>query len=67
MTIPEERCRAINQTRDFLIAVTNNADVPKYIKNRALQLLKHYPSEDCMEEAKEQAPDLFGDWRTYVQ
>lgn len=65
--MPEERCRAVNQTRDFLIELMNNNDLPDFVNTRARQLLKHYPSEYCMEEAKEQAPKLFGDWRKYIQ
>lgn len=65
MTMPYERRRAVNQTHAFLVMLVSNVDVPKYVRDRARQLLKHYPSGYHMDEAAEKAPDVFGDWRHY--
>lgn len=52
MTVPFERTRAVNHTRDFLRDLTNGEKtprVPKYVRRRALELLRHYPSESDMD------------------
>lgn len=46
MTLPFERLRAVNSTRDFLrdlIDPSVTPRVPKEIRQRARSLLKHYP------------------------
>ena len=47
MTLPIERTRAVMQTKKFLIEllnVTQTPRVPKHIRQKAYDLLRHYPS-----------------------
>jgi hypothetical protein len=37
--------------------------VPREIRDRARSLLKHYPTDLDMEEASNQAPAVFGEWK----
>ena len=65
MTMPNERRNAVNYTRQFLVDLMDpkkTPRVPKEIRKRAYSCLKHYPGEYYMEEAAEQAPNIFGDW-----
>jgi len=55
---------AVKNTEAFLLALCDPKEtprVPKAIRQRAKQLLKHYPSDYYMEEAAELAPSVFGD------
>lgn len=64
MTMPRERKVAVKNTEAFLLALCNPKEtprVPKAIRQRAKQLLKHYPSDYYMEEAAELAPSVFGE------
>ena len=48
MTVPIERTNAVNWTRQFmyeLIDPKKTPRVPKAVRQRALHLLRHYPSE----------------------
>ena len=48
MTVPLERTRAVNHTRAFLYELIDpkkTPRVPKAIRQRALHLLRHYPSD----------------------
>jgi hypothetical protein len=48
MTVPIERTNAVIWTRKFLLDLTNSTEtprVPKIVRQRALMLLRHYPSE----------------------
>lgn len=52
MTVPFERTRAVNSTREFLRELTDGQKtprVPKHVRQRALALLRHYPSESDMD------------------
>ena len=52
MTLPFERFRAVNHTREFLMDLIDPAltpKVPKRIRQRAAYLLKHYPAHMEME------------------
>lgn len=52
MTLPYERLRAVNYTRQFLRDLLDPSvtpRVPKNIRERARSLLKHYPWEAEME------------------
>lgn len=54
MTVPFERKNAVVWTEDFLLDLTNprkTPRVPKEIRQRALHLLRHYPSKHDMEMA----------------
>lgn len=46
MTLPDERRRAILQTKDFLIRLSNprvTPDVDKALREEAIRLMRHYP------------------------
>ncbi|WP_455233333.1 BPSL0761 family protein [Geopseudomonas aromaticivorans] len=49
MTMPHERLRSINQTRDFLASLLRNPDVPEAVRAEARYLLRHYPGESDMQ------------------
>jgi len=62
MTLPDERYRAVIQTRKFLIDLCNpqhTPRVPKLIREHARSMLRHYPSDWDMERASADAPDVF--------
>ena len=66
MTLPYERTNAVLNTEKFLLDLCNpkaTPRVPKEVRDQARRLLRHYPSEYSMEQAAEQAHDVFGDWR----
>jgi len=69
MTMPNERRYAVNRTRDFLYDLLDpkkTPRVPKLIRDRAYRCIKHYPSEFYMDIAKEQAPEVFGEWDGFL-
>jgi hypothetical protein len=52
MTLPYERLRAVNKTREFLFDIlipSKTPRIPKEIRQRARSLLKHYPFESELE------------------
>ena len=56
MTIPLERTRAVNYTRQFLLELLDpkaTPRVPKHIRDRAYHLLRHYPTNFDMEMISE--------------
>ncbi len=62
MTLPDERYRAVIQTRRFLLDLCNpqhTPRVPKIIREHARSMLRHYPSDWDMTRAAEGAPDVF--------
>jgi hypothetical protein len=62
MTLPDERYRAVIQTRRFLLDLCNpqhTPRVPKLIREHARSMLRHYPSDWDMTRAAEGAPDVF--------
>jgi len=64
MTMPYERRNAVNRTREFLVDLLDpkkTPRIPKQVRMRAYNCLKHYPGEYYMEEAAEQAPTIFGE------
>lgn len=65
MTMPEERRRAVNRTREFLLELLRDESAPKKVREEASRCLKHYPGNYYMDLAKEQAPQIFGDWEDY--
>lgn len=63
MTLPFERNHAVSNVRDFLYMLMDSKQtprVPKHIRTRARQLLKHYPTNYDMERACEKSPEIFG-------
>ena len=68
MTLPYERKRAVNNTRTFLRdLLTDKYKVSEEVRKEAYRCLKHYPGEYYMEEAAEQAPNIFGEWDSGLQ
>jgi len=62
MTLPDERYRAVVQTRRFLLDLCNSQHtprVPKIIREHARAMLRHYPSDWDMSRAAEGSPDVF--------
>lgn len=62
MTLPDERYRAVVQTKRFLLDLTNPQHTPrvsKLIRQTARAMLRHYPTDWDMQRASLQAPDVF--------
>ena len=62
MTLPDERYRAVVQTRRFLLDLCNTEHtprVPKLIRETARSMLRHYPSDHDMLTAAREAPAVF--------
>lgn len=62
MTLPDERYRAVVQTRRFLLDLCNREHtprVPKLIRDTARSMLRHYPSDWDMQCAAEGSPNVF--------
>jgi hypothetical protein len=62
MTLPDERYRAVIQTRRFLLDLCNpqhTPRLPKLVRQTARDMLRHYPNEWEMRQAAEGAPDVF--------
>jgi hypothetical protein len=61
MTMPDERYRAVVQTKRFLLRLLSTPRVPKAVKDEARSCLRHYPDEWEMQRAAEGAPDVFAE------
>jgi hypothetical protein len=62
MTLPDERYRAVMQTRRFLFDICNpehTPRVPKLVRDTARSLLRHYPNEYDLRIASEGSPNIF--------
>jgi hypothetical protein len=62
MTLPDERYRAVVQTRRFLLDLCNSQHtprIPKLIRETARNMLRHYPTDWDMQRTALQAPDVF--------
>lgn len=62
MTLPDERYRAVMNTRIFLHELLNpekTPRVPKDVRENAHWLLRHYPSDAELQQAAEGAPHIF--------
>jgi len=46
MTMPNERSRAVVNTRDFLVALSRDSALPEKVRHDAKFLLRHYPTRD---------------------
>jgi hypothetical protein len=59
-----ERRNAVNRTRQLLVDILykNYDNISEELWQEARRCLKHYPGEYDMDLAKEQAPEIFGDW-----
>jgi hypothetical protein len=62
MTLPDERYRAVVQTKEFLIDLCSSQRtprVPKDVRQKAYWLLRHYPSDWDMKQAADTSPEVF--------
>lgn len=46
MTMPDERSRAVVQTRDFLAELSRDSSLPEKVRSEAKFLLRHFPTRD---------------------
>ncbi len=64
MTLPDERYRAVVQTRRFLLDLCNREHtprVPKLVRDTARSMLRHYPSDWDMQRAAASCPEVFAE------
>lgn len=64
MTLPDERYRAVVQTRRFLLDLCNpqhTPRIPKIIREHARAMLRHYPSDYDMNKAAQTSADIFAE------
>ena len=62
MTLPDERYRAVNRTRQLLLNLINPAHtprVPKIIREEAIYCLHHFPTTFDMAAAAAACPEIF--------
>lgn len=60
MTLPDERYRAVMQTKKFLESILNTRNgLSKDMKEEARSCLRHFPSEYDLDQAAEAAPYVF--------
>jgi hypothetical protein len=60
MTLPDERYRAVMETKKFLLSILNTrSGLSKDMKEQAKWCLRHYPSEYDMDRASEGSPEIF--------
>lgn len=64
MTMNYERRNAVNRTRQLLVDILykNYDNISEDLWQEARRCLKHYPGEYDMERAREEAPEIFGNW-----
>lgn len=61
MTLPDERYRAIRQTRQFLIDLQDRTvypRIPRAVRGEAYRLLRHYPGDYDLDRLSEKSPDV---------
>ncbi|ATH79912.1 MULTISPECIES: BPSL0761 family protein [Pseudomonadaceae] len=46
MTMPSERSRSVVQTREFLVELSRNKELPESVRDQARFLLRHFPKKD---------------------
>lgn len=62
MTLPDERYRAVQYTRKFLLDLCDTRStkgIPKEIRERARSCLRHFPSDWEMDQTADLAPHVF--------
>jgi hypothetical protein len=61
MTIPRERTRAVVETREFLqlLASSDDATVGLDIREMAIRLLRHYPSDVDLDTSAVALPEVW--------
>jgi hypothetical protein len=70
MTLPDERYRALRCGEQLLLDLLNpnvTPRVPKYIRQRALGVLRHYPSSYHFEKIVENLPEEFAINNVFVK
>jgi len=61
MTLPDERYRAIQRTRHFLMSLMDPKETPRIsraIRGQAYSLLRHYPSDYDLDRLAKKSPDV---------
>jgi hypothetical protein len=61
MTLPDERYRAVLQTKRFLLEILTTPRIPKAIKDQARSCLRHYPDEYDMKKVSQTSADVFAE------
>lgn len=61
MTLPDERYRAVMQTKKFLEELLSTPRIPKAVKDNARWCLRHYPSEWDMQQVANASPQVFAE------
>lgn len=61
MTLPDERYRAVIQTKKFLQDILVTPRVPRAVKDQARCCLRHYPDTWDMQQAAESTPHVFAE------
>ena len=60
MTLPDERYRAVIETKKFLESILNTrSGLSKEMKEQARWCLRHYPGEYDLDRASEGSPEIF--------
>ena len=62
MTLPDERYRSLVNTRNFLVDLVQpktTPRVPRYVRQQALSLLKHFPNLFDVEQLCDKLPDQY--------
>jgi hypothetical protein len=59
MTMPEERLRAIFQTREFLLELLSSERVSASVQTEARRLLRHYPLDHDLDLVVGALPQWF--------
>lgn len=65
MTVPNERRNAVNRTADFLLDLLDpkkTPRVPKWVRQRARSLLRHFPTRSEMDLTARKYPEAWGTW-----
>lgn len=63
MTLPNERSRSVKYAREFLYDLLDpkkTPRIPKEIRKRAHQILRHFPADYEINYAADGAPSYFG-------
>ena len=61
MTLPDERYRAVQNTRRFLQDLMDpkkTPKIPRIIRQQAYAMLRHYPNDYDLERLSEKSPDV---------
>ena len=69
MTLPCERFRAVMSARKFLYALLDPKQTPRTpraVRQEARRVLRHFPFQHEMEQAAQQAPDVFAAKSTFL-